>query len=125
MAGPGYHTIEFEKEIKYLTENNCYILKPTKSFLHKKGKVNILEENIPHLIFNVPETTISIALWTEKKEEKSPIDPGEAEALKLYNEAVSKGINPADIGTQAGDIVSGSDKKSQKAAEPEPEVVKE
>ena len=71
MAGPGYHTIEFEKEIKYLTENNCYILKPTKSFLHKKGKVNILEENIPHLIFNVPETTISIALWTEKKEEKS------------------------------------------------------
>ena len=61
----------------------------------------------------------------EKKEEKSPIDPGEAEALKLYNEAVSKGINPADIGTQAGDIVSGSDKKSQKAAEPEPDVVKE
>ena len=61
----------------------------------------------------------------EKKEEKSPIDPGEAEALKLYNEAVSKGINPADIGTQAGDIVSGSDKKSQKVAEPEPEVVKE
>ena len=35
----------------------------------------------------------------EKKEEKSPTDPGEAEALKLYNEAVAKGINPADIGT--------------------------
>ena len=70
MAGPGYHTIEFEKEVKYLNENNSYILKPSKSFLHKKDKVNILQENIPHLIFNVPETTISIALWTEKKEEK-------------------------------------------------------
>ena len=70
MAGPGYHTIEFEKEVQYISENNSYILKPSKSFLHKKDKVNILEENIPHLIFNVPETTISIALWTEKKEEK-------------------------------------------------------
>lgn len=68
MAGPGYHTIEFEKEIKYF-DNNCYDLKPSKSFLHKKYNLNILKENIPHLIFNVPETTISIALWTEKKEE--------------------------------------------------------
>ena len=40
MAGPGYHTIEFEKEVKYLNENNSYILKPSKSFLHKKDKVN-------------------------------------------------------------------------------------
>lgn len=47
---------------------------------------------------------------TVKKVEK-PADPEEAEALKLYNEAIAKGINPADIGNQAGDIVSGSDKK--------------
>lgn len=60
----------------------------------------------------------------EKKEEKpdSPVDPGEAEALKLYNEALAKGINPADIGTDAGNIVLGSEKKSQKPIEVEPEV---
>jgi hypothetical protein len=48
----------------------------------------------------------------EKPQEK-PVDPEEAEALKLYNEAIAKGINPADIGNDAGDLVSGSDKKNK------------
>ena len=59
----------------------------------------------------------------EKLEKPLSTDPGEAEALKLYNEAVAKGINPADIGNHVGDIVSDSDKKpSPKPVEPEPEV---
>ena len=42
-------------------------------------------------------------------------DPGENEALKLYNDAIAKGMNPDDI---AGDIVSGSDKKGNKESAP-------
>jgi hypothetical protein len=46
------------------------------------------------------------------------VDPQEAEALKLYNEAIAKGINPAEIGNDAGDLVSGTEKKSKVESEP-------
>ena len=82
------------------------------------------EKPVPKAKPVIKKKKVEIKKKVEKKEEKeaSPVDPGEAEALKLYNDALAKGINPADIGTQAGDIVSGSDKKSSKPAEPEPEV---
>lgn len=50
----------------------------------------------------------------ETTTEEAPKDAGEAQALKLYNEAIAKGINPEDIGNQATDIVSGADKKEVK-----------
>lgn len=61
--GKGYRTIEFEKEI--LNHNdNSYSLKIKKDYFHKYGSSNLVEENTPHVIFNVSDLTASIALWT-------------------------------------------------------------
>ena len=63
LYGPGYHTIEFEKQI--IQNNNNYILSPVKSFHHSNNRINILDSNTPHLVFNVSKTTSSVVIWSE------------------------------------------------------------
>lgn len=64
--GPGYQTIEFQKDILQLSDQS-YKLKISKDFFHTKGATNLLEDYIPHLIFNVSKPTSSIALWSNSK----------------------------------------------------------
>ena len=71
--GKGYKTIEFEKEI-LKHKDKSYSLKIKKDCLHKYGSTNIVEERIPHVIFNVSDLTASIALWTSSE----PIIEGES-----------------------------------------------
>jgi hypothetical protein len=66
LHGPGYQTIEFEKEILMLSDNS-FKLKIAKDFFHSNGSINLLEDWIPHLIFNVLTPTVSIALWTNSE----------------------------------------------------------
>ena len=66
LDGPGYQTIEFEKEILMLSDNS-FKLKIAKDFFHSNGSINLLEGWIPHLIFNVLKPTVSIALWTSSE----------------------------------------------------------
>ena len=61
--GPGYQTIEFQKEISHLSDNS-FKLKISKDFFHANGATNLLEDYIPHLVFNVSKPTASIALWS-------------------------------------------------------------
>ena len=61
--GPGYQTIEFQKEISHLSDKS-YKLKISKDFFHANGATNLLEDYTPHLVFNVSEPTASIALWS-------------------------------------------------------------
>jgi|TARA_B110000879_G_scaffold165272_1_gene213494 hypothetical protein len=64
--GPGYQTIEFQKDILQLSDQS-YKLKISKDFFHANGATNLLEDYIPHLIFNVSKPTSSIALWSNSK----------------------------------------------------------
>jgi len=64
--GPGYQTIEFQKEISMFS-NNSYKLKISKDFFHSNGATNLLKDWIPHLIFNVSKPTASVALWSNSK----------------------------------------------------------
>lgn len=61
--GPGYQTIEFQKDILQLSDQS-YKLKISKDFFHANGATNLLEDYMPHLIFNVSKPTASIALWS-------------------------------------------------------------
>ena len=61
--GPGYQTIEFQKEISHLSDNS-FKLKISKDFFHANGATNLLEDYTPHLVFNVSKPTASIALWS-------------------------------------------------------------
>ena len=61
--GPGYQTIEFQKEILHLRDNS-FKLKISKDFFHANGATNLLEDYTPHLVFNVSKPTASIALWS-------------------------------------------------------------
>ena len=61
--GPGYQTIEFQKEILYFKDNS-FKLKISKDFFHANGATNLLEDYTPHLVFNVSKPTASIALWS-------------------------------------------------------------
>ena len=61
--GPGYQTIEFQKVISQLSDKS-YKLKISKDFFHANGATNLLEDYVPHLLFNVSKPTASIALWS-------------------------------------------------------------
>jgi hypothetical protein len=63
FSGPGYQTIEFQKEILNFSDKS-YILKISKDFFHANGATNLLEDYTPHLVFNVSKPTASIALWS-------------------------------------------------------------
>tara|TARA_B110000879_G_scaffold207829_1_gene292235 strand:- start:678 stop:1547 length:870 start_codon:yes stop_codon:yes gene_type:complete len=67
--GPGYQTIEFKKEI-IIQPDKSFILKINKKFRHSNGSTNLLEDWTPHIIFNVAETSASIALWSTQKLDK-------------------------------------------------------
>ena len=53
--GPGYQTIEFQKEILQLSDKS-YKLKISKDFFHANGDTNLLEDYIPHLSFQCIKT---------------------------------------------------------------------
>ena len=80
LYGPGYHTIEFEKQIIQNNNNNNYILSPVKSFHHSNNRINILDSNTPHLVFNVSKTTSSVVIWSENID--YPTSPSEKESLR-------------------------------------------
>ena len=63
FSGPGYQTIEFQKDILQLSDQS-YKLKISKDFFHANGATNLLEDYTPHLVFNVSKPTASIALWS-------------------------------------------------------------
>lgn len=63
FSGPGYHTVEFQKEILRQSDKS-YMLKISKDFSHTNGATNLLEDYTPHLVFNVSKPTASIALWS-------------------------------------------------------------
>lgn len=61
--GPGYQTIEFQKEILNFSDKS-YMLKISKDFFHANGDTYLLKDYTPHLVFNVSKPTASIALWS-------------------------------------------------------------
>lgn len=90
--GKGYRTIEFEKEI--LNHNdNSYSLKIKKDYFHKYGSSNLVEERIPHIIFNVSNLTASIALWTSSE----PIIEGESRLNYTLENDKFIGISETDF----------------------------
>ena len=69
--GSGYQTIEFQKDILQLNDQS-FKLKINKDFFHSNGGINLLEEFTPHLVFNVPKPTASIALWSNLNINEKP-----------------------------------------------------
>ena len=63
FSGPGYQTIEFQKDILQLSDQS-YKLKISKDFFHANGATNLLKDYTPHLVFNVSKPIASIALWS-------------------------------------------------------------
>ncbi len=64
--GRGYHTLEFEKDIKKNSSSNFH-LRIDKDFFHRNGNLNMLDSFKPHVVFNVEDFTSTIVLWSQNK----------------------------------------------------------
>ena len=70
--GNGYKTIEFAKKANDNFEK--YKLTIIKNFHHSNKNINILDSHTPHVIFNVPETTSSIVLWSKDQRSAEKVE---------------------------------------------------
>ena len=66
LFGSGYHSIEFEEQIDK-NSNGSYRLSIKNDFFHSIGNTNLLDARIPHVIFNVSNPTVSVALWSKSQ----------------------------------------------------------
>lgn len=66
--GHGYHSIIFDRDVKYFNDNYAQ-LKIKRDFFHSKGDINIIDSYEPHLVFNVSEPTYTLVLWSDDKED--------------------------------------------------------
>ena len=105
FSGEGYHTIHFEKDIQYKT-NNYVEMRITKDFFHSKGSFNIVDSYEPHLVSNVSEPTFTIVLWTLEDEDSCIFKDVNSDSRSFYLEKNRfKAISDSDFLNKMSDKV--------------------
>lgn len=100
VFGPGYHTLQFEKEIKHFQDGSAQ-LKITEDFFHKTYEVNVVESWEPHIVFNMDDMTTTLVLWSP--DEKHMTDGLRNHPLiKPFKKILLKGIHAFGLDKRFG-----------------------